>query len=83
MVCDNLTFPYLEKMLKLVRPWSAYLDMNNTSQIDSLDEDQINTTLRYITQTEECMGRIYKRRNDWPKIIVNEPLLILDCMRVK
>jgi hypothetical protein len=38
MVGDNLEFPYLERMLKLLRPWSAYLDSNRTSQIDSLDE---------------------------------------------
>jgi tetratricopeptide (TPR) repeat protein len=62
---DNLTFPYYEKMLELLRPWSTYLDVSNTSQIDSLDEVQINYTLACFTQTEFKMGAIYKRRNDF------------------
>jgi hypothetical protein len=65
MARDNLEFPYNEKMLELLRPWSAYLDSNRTSQIDSLDEYQINTTLLYFTQIEGNMGAIYKRRNEF------------------
>jgi hypothetical protein len=52
-------------MLKILRPWSAYLDVRNTSQIDSLDEDQINTILLYFTQTEDSMGANYKCRNEF------------------
>jgi tetratricopeptide (TPR) repeat protein len=65
MAFDNLAFPYMEKMLTLLRPWSTYLNVSNTSQIDSLDEDQINNTLAYFSQAERNMGAIYKRRNEF------------------
>jgi hypothetical protein len=65
MAFNNLVFPYYEKLLEHLRPWSAYLDSNRTSQIDSLDEGQINTTLAYFTQTERNMGAIYKCRNEF------------------
>jgi tetratricopeptide (TPR) repeat protein len=65
MARDNLVFPYYEKLLELLRPWSAYLDSNRTSQIDSLDEGQINFTLLYFTQTEGKLGAIYFRRNEF------------------
>jgi tetratricopeptide (TPR) repeat protein len=39
--------------------------VSNTSQIDSLDKDQINTTLLYFTRTERKMGAIHKRRNEF------------------
>jgi hypothetical protein len=65
MVYDKLAFPYYEKMFALFRPWSTYLDSNRTSQIDSLDEDQINYTLAYFTQTERYMGTFYKCRNEF------------------
>jgi hypothetical protein len=64
MVFDNLAFHYNEKILELLRPWSAYIDLNRTSQIYSLDEDQINTTLLYLSQSECNIGSIYKRRNE-------------------
>jgi tetratricopeptide (TPR) repeat protein len=64
MARDNLVFPYSEKMLEVLRPWSAYLDSNRTSQIDSLDKNLINHTLVYFIQTESTMGSIYKRRNE-------------------
>jgi hypothetical protein len=63
LVGDNLAFPYMGKMLELLRPWSAYLDSNRPSQIDSLNEGQINTTLLYFTQKEGNMGAICKRKN--------------------
>jgi tetratricopeptide (TPR) repeat protein len=65
MATYNLTFPYNEKMLALLRPWSTYLNVSNTSQIDSLDEGQINTTLAHFTQTERKMGAIYEHRNEF------------------
>jgi hypothetical protein len=65
MALDNLTFPYYEKLLELLRPWSVYLDSNHTSHIDSLDEDQINHTLAHFTQTEHNMGEINGRRNEF------------------
>jgi tetratricopeptide (TPR) repeat protein len=65
MARDNLVFPYNEKILELLRPWSVYLDSNRTSQIDSLDEDQIIITLANFTQIERSMGAIYKRRHEF------------------
>jgi tetratricopeptide (TPR) repeat protein len=65
MAFDNLTFPYMERMLELLRPWSAYIDSNRTSQVDSLDEGQINTTLAHFSQTERNIGRLYKYRNEF------------------
>jgi tetratricopeptide (TPR) repeat protein len=65
MARDNLVFPYYEKMLELLRPWSTYLDSNRTIQIDSLDEGQINHTLVCFTQIERNIGGIYKGRNEF------------------
>jgi tetratricopeptide (TPR) repeat protein len=65
MVRDNLVFPYNEKILELLRPWSTYLDSNRTSQINRLKEGQVNDILLYFTQTEGKMGAIYKRRNEF------------------
>jgi tetratricopeptide (TPR) repeat protein len=62
---DNLIFRYNKAMLALLSPWSTYLDLNCTGQINSLDEDQINTTLAYFTQTERNMGEICSRRNEF------------------
>jgi tetratricopeptide (TPR) repeat protein len=65
MVIDNLTFPYYEKVLELLRPWSAYLDLNRTSHKDSLDKDQINDTLMLFSRTERIMAEICKQRNQF------------------
>jgi Tfp pilus assembly protein PilF len=61
--CDNLTFPYYEKMLDILRPWSTYLDLNCASHKDSLDKEQISELLLYLSQTERNMGQIHIRRN--------------------
>jgi tetratricopeptide (TPR) repeat protein len=65
MVRDNLTFPYLEKTLELLRPWSAYLDLNFTGQVSSLNKDQIDYTLGIFSVTERNMGSIYMNRNEF------------------
>jgi tetratricopeptide (TPR) repeat protein len=65
VVSDNLTFPYYQKIFELLRPWSAYLDLNCTGQVSSLNKYQINHTLLYFSQTERNMGSIYMRRNDF------------------
>jgi tetratricopeptide (TPR) repeat protein len=39
--------------------------VSNTSQIDSLDKDQINFTLLYFTRTERKMDAIYNGRNEF------------------
>jgi tetratricopeptide (TPR) repeat protein len=63
IVRDNLTFPYFEKMLDILRPWSTYLDLNRPGHIGSLDKDQINDTLLYFSQVERNMAEICIGRN--------------------
>jgi tetratricopeptide (TPR) repeat protein len=65
MVRDNLTFPYYEKILDILRPWSTYLDVSSSSHIGSLDEDQINHTLFHFSLTEWNIARVYIRRNQF------------------
>jgi tetratricopeptide (TPR) repeat protein len=65
MVRDNLKFPYSEKELELLRPWSAYLDLDCTGQIDSLDKDQINLTVMIFSQAEHNIGLIHMHRNNF------------------
>jgi hypothetical protein len=55
---DNLRFPYFEKMLDLLRPWSSKLDSNQTSQIDNLDKYQTNSLFGLLSQTEHNIGMI-------------------------
>jgi tetratricopeptide (TPR) repeat protein len=65
MDCDNLIFPYFEKILELLRPWSAYLDLSRSSRIGNLDKDQINRTSFHFSQTEWNIARVYIRRNQF------------------
>jgi hypothetical protein len=65
MDCDNLTFPYYEKILELLRPWSVYLYVSSGSHIDSLDKDRINDLLLYLSQTERFIASIYVGRNQF------------------
>jgi tetratricopeptide (TPR) repeat protein len=62
---DNLRFPYVEKMLDLLRPWSLNLDSNSTSQIDKLDKDQINRILYLLSTMEHDIGVICRQRNEF------------------
>jgi tetratricopeptide (TPR) repeat protein len=65
MVIDNLTFPYHEKILELLRPWSVYFDVSSASHIDSLNKDQINYLLFHFSQTEWNIAGIYIGRNQF------------------
>jgi hypothetical protein len=62
---DNFQFPYLEKILDLLRPWSSKLDSNQTSQIDNIDKDQMNLILLLLSTTERNIAIILKRRNEF------------------
>lgn len=62
---DNLSFPYLEMMLDILKLWSTYLDLNRTSHVDSLDKWQINGILLYISQTEREIAQTYRRKNQF------------------
>jgi tetratricopeptide (TPR) repeat protein len=62
---DNFKFRYYEKMLDRLRPWSSELDSNSTSQKDSLDKDQINIVLFFLSTTERNIGIVLRRRNEF------------------
>jgi tetratricopeptide (TPR) repeat protein len=62
---DNLIFPYYEKMLDILRPWSTYLDLNHASHISSLGKEQISEILMYLSQTDRNVAVIYRRRNQY------------------
>jgi hypothetical protein len=55
---DDLIFPYLEKQLDLLRPWS-------TSLRDSLSGDQINLILMISSRTERRIALIHSHRNEF------------------
>jgi tetratricopeptide (TPR) repeat protein len=67
MARDNLSFPYYEKILDNLKPWSKYLDLNRTHHIDSSDKKKINDILFYLSQAELFMGPIYRRRNQYDR----------------
>jgi tetratricopeptide (TPR) repeat protein len=60
---DNISFPYLEKMLELLRPWSVNFDMDSTDRIDNLDEFQIALLLYIFSEIERQIAMIHMRRN--------------------
>jgi hypothetical protein len=60
----NFQFPYYEKMLDLLRPWSLKLDSNSTSQIDKLDKYQMDFLLRLLSSTEHDIALVLKQRNE-------------------
>jgi hypothetical protein len=82
---DNVCFPYLEKMLEFLRLWSTYLDMDSTSRIENLNNEQIAHLLMMLSETEYHIGLLYTRKSrfDDLRIIVNELFLMLNCMRGK
>jgi tetratricopeptide (TPR) repeat protein len=60
---DNLCFPYLEKMLELLRPWSVNLDLDSTGRIDILDKEQIAHLLVSSIETELRIAFIHTERS--------------------
>jgi tetratricopeptide (TPR) repeat protein len=65
MVRDNLTFPYYEKILELLRPWSTYLDVSSAGHNGRLDKDQINATMGFFSEIERNVARIHSGRNQF------------------
>jgi tetratricopeptide (TPR) repeat protein len=61
----NLRHPCYDKILDLLRPWSACLDSNSTSRVDCLDKDQINYVLRLLSTTECNIGGLFRLRNEF------------------
>jgi hypothetical protein len=61
----NLKFPLYEKILNVLRPWSADLDSNSTCQIVSMSTDQMNEILMLSAETENNVAIIYMHRNQF------------------
>jgi hypothetical protein len=59
----DFVFPYFEKMLDILRPWSKFRDLNAVSREDNLSEDQINYTMWLLSETERKIAIFYSRRN--------------------
>jgi hypothetical protein len=62
---DNLCLPCLEKMLKLVKSWSADFNLNCTSRTNNLFKDQMNYVLAASSQIERQIATIYTNRNEF------------------
>lgn len=63
VVRDTLEFPCIDKMLNLLRPWSASINLNSSGLSDSLNGDQINRYLQICSTTEWRIALIYPQRN--------------------
>jgi tetratricopeptide (TPR) repeat protein len=62
---NSLRLFYQEKMLDLLIPWSSKLVSNSTSQIYSLDKDQINVVLYLLSTTELNIAMVHRCRNEF------------------
>jgi tetratricopeptide (TPR) repeat protein len=65
IVCDDLTFPYYEKMLDLLKPWSVYFNSSPSARVDSMDKDKVNHLLRLSSKTERQIALIYIHRSEF------------------
>jgi hypothetical protein len=57
LICANLTFPYFQKMLRILKPWSACLD--------TLDRKQKSIIVTYSSRIERQVGSIHVNRNEF------------------
>jgi tetratricopeptide (TPR) repeat protein len=62
---NDMTLSYHEKILHLLKPWSACLDVDTASQAIRLDKDQIKRILQLLLDTEKYMARIYTSRTQF------------------
>jgi tetratricopeptide (TPR) repeat protein len=62
---DNMMLPHLEKMLNLLRPWSALIDSDDTCCLEVLDKYQVNIVTSYLSRTESEMAFLLMRRNEY------------------
>jgi tetratricopeptide (TPR) repeat protein len=65
MIRNNLSFPYLEKVIDLLTPWSEHLDMKSTRRIGSLDKGQSNLILMLLSVTDGNIAAIHRARNEY------------------
>jgi tetratricopeptide (TPR) repeat protein len=59
---DNMTLPYHEKMLEVLKPWSQCLNLDVASRVDSLSTDQFDEILYLLSETEKEVARVYMNR---------------------
>jgi hypothetical protein len=62
---NDMTLPYHEKILHLLKPWLACLDVDTANQADRLDEYQIRRILELLSDTERYMARIHTARTQF------------------
>jgi tetratricopeptide (TPR) repeat protein len=62
---DDFLFPYYEKMLEVLKPWSLCVDLNASNQVESLSRDQIDVILKQLSVTEQRLGECYRHRNEF------------------
>jgi hypothetical protein len=64
---NDLTFPYHEESLKILRPWSTCLSLGATNQtrvnVNRLDKNKINLILRMLSNTHQAMANLHMHRN--------------------
>jgi tetratricopeptide (TPR) repeat protein len=62
---DNMTFPYIEKMLEILKPWSLCIDLDAANRVDSLNKNQIDEILKVLSATERNAAINYQHRNQF------------------
>jgi hypothetical protein len=62
---SDLRFPLYEKMLDLLRPWSAGLDSNSSATINSMTKDQVNRISFLSALVENEIAIIYMYRSQF------------------
>jgi hypothetical protein len=62
---DNVLFPYLKKILELLRPWSVNLDLDSTGRIDNLNEGHIEYLLIKLIAMKFSIAFIHTERNQF------------------
>jgi hypothetical protein len=65
IVRNDMSFPYLERSLKLLNPWVINLDLNASNGIDSLNENQIDILVRELFCREQNMAIITVNRRQF------------------
>jgi hypothetical protein len=58
IIRDDMSFPYLERSLSLLKPWVINLDSDASNGMDSLNERQINYFVEQLYYTEHNMAKI-------------------------
>jgi hypothetical protein len=62
---NDLRFPLYEKMLDLLRPWSADLNSDSTVRIDSMTENQMNEISYQSSSIEIAIAIIHMQRSNF------------------